>query len=111
MEKEKFKMCDVLLCFSKAVCKTHERKGQHTKHYCIECGVKITKQSGPGDLVSLPDAVFPWDAIPDMRCGSCGVPITVFLIGNTGDCPKCRKTLPGKEYQGAIKFSEGEGHD
>ena len=82
--------CSVLECYSEAVAKS-KISGDV---YCIECAIKIVKQHGPRSIVSLSNAKFPWRYPIDGQCPSCGVEYNKYLIGLTGECPKCRENLP-----------------
>lgn len=88
--KEMSTTCGTLECHSIAVAKS---KVSQTP-LCNECALKVMRQSGPNALVTLPKAVFPWKKPATGICENCGVQYNEYLIGLTGDCPKCRKNLP-----------------
>lgn len=83
--------CSSLECHSKAVAKSTISGNV----YCTECAIKLTKQHGPECMETLPnEGLFPWDRLIDGYCEHCGVAYTDYLVGTTGECPKCRRDLP-----------------
>ena len=87
------KQCSTLFCHSLAVAKSKTSGSV----FCNECALKVMRQSGPGGLVTLTNAKFPWKQPPTGKCKNCGILYNEYLIGLTGDCPKCRKPL--SEYK------------
>lgn len=87
------KKCSTLECYSLAVAKSKDTGRVH----CIKCAIKIMEQCGPGSLVTLTKAKFPWKYPPTGQCKNCGILYNKYLISHTGGCPKCHKTLP--EYK------------
>ena len=87
------KQCSTLERYSLAVAKSKVSGSL----LCNECALKVMRQSGPQALVTLTKAKFPWKQPPTGQCKNCGALYNEYLIGLTGDCPKCRKPLP--EYE------------
>lgn len=94
------KVCQSLECHSTAVAKSIDT-GQEL---CLMCSIKIVKQNGPRSMVSLGDSsILPWEGCDDSEigvCENCGTQYTHYLIGHTGDCPKCRRPLPKEVLNG-----------
>lgn len=82
-------ICSSLECHSTAVVQSVVSK----ERYCIECGIKIARQGGPDSIKGLGNFKLPWEEARKLKCKHCGVEYTMFLVGLTGDCPKCRKNL------------------
>lgn len=81
--------CSTMDCRSLAVARSPESDRFH----CVECAIKIVKRFGPESIVSLPMARLPWEYPIANKCPACGVGYNRYLIGNTGDCPSCRRPL------------------
>ena len=84
------KQCDTLECYSLAVAKSKVSGAV----LCNECALKVMRQVGPEALVTLTKAKFPWKQPITGQCKNCHTSYNKYLIGLTGDCPKCRKPLP-----------------
>lgn len=85
--------CSTLECYSEAIAKSKISDSV----YCVECAIKVVKQEGPSAIKTMANGKLPWKYPVEAQCPHCGVDYNRYLIGITGECPKCRKDLP--EYK------------
>lgn len=82
--------CTTIECSSTAVTRCPDTGRVH----CLKCSIKIAERFGADSVESLEGMELPWEDGDLKVCGYCGNKYSLYLIGHTGDCPKCRKPLP-----------------
>jgi len=88
--------CDSLECYSEAVAKSNISGNK----YCITCAVRLTAQFGPDAMETIEGSKFPWEYPVENTCPHCGHGYNKMIIAFTGDCPSCRRKLPGVKNDG-----------